>query len=75
MSIERGRGEINPKLTTEQRVDLVLDLTRRINLLDDLLATARARRGATGKSIPPEDGEQSALDGAAPAVAVQLWMI
>jgi hypothetical protein len=33
--------------TSQQRIELILDLTRRLGLLDDLLRTARARREAT----------------------------
>jgi predicted DNA-binding protein YlxM (UPF0122 family) len=36
-----------PILTVEQRVELILDLTRRLDLLDHLLSAARERRRAT----------------------------
>ena len=35
--------EIKQNLTTEQRLDLILDLTRRVDLLEDLLKTAREK--------------------------------
>jgi hypothetical protein len=35
----------------DQRVELILDLTRRLELLDDLLRTARAKRCAREKEI------------------------
>jgi len=36
--------EIKANLTIDQRVELILDLTRRLKLLDELLSNARARR-------------------------------
>jgi len=38
--------EIRDNATTDQRVELILDLNRRLALLDDLLSNARARRCA-----------------------------
>ncbi len=47
MATELLRKEPDSELTIEQRVELVLDFTRRIALLDDLLVTARQRRAPT----------------------------
>ena len=38
--------ELTGEITTQQRIELILDLTRRLGLLNDLLRTARARREA-----------------------------
>ena len=35
--------EIKQNLTIEQRMELILDLTRRVDLLEDLLKTAREK--------------------------------
>ncbi len=35
--------EIKQNLTTEQRLELILDLTRRMDLLEDLLKSAREK--------------------------------
>ncbi len=35
--------EIKQNLTTEQRMELILDLTRRMDLLEDLLKSAREK--------------------------------
>ena len=35
--------ETRQNLTTEQRVELILDLTRRLDLLEDLLKSAREK--------------------------------
>lgn len=37
--------ETKANLTIDQRVELIVDLTRRLELLDELLSKARARRG------------------------------
>ena len=50
--------EIKPNLTTEQRIELVLDLTRRLELLDDLLRAARARRRATDTEVSLAEVDQ-----------------
>ncbi len=39
--------ELAGEMTTQQRIELILDLTRRLGLLNDLLRTARVRREAT----------------------------
>jgi len=67
-------GELLPEeteleLTIGQRVDLVLDLTRRIELLDDLLDIARQRRGATDA----EADLWAARQVVAQAVMPSLW--
>jgi hypothetical protein len=43
--------EIRDNATIGQRVELILDLTRRLELLDELLSTARARRSARDTEI------------------------
>jgi len=43
--------EIRDNATIDQRVELILDLTRRLELLDDLLRTARAKRCARDTEI------------------------
>jgi hypothetical protein len=45
--------EISPDLTIEQRIELRLDLMRRVKLLDDLLRTAQAKRCATDSFVCP----------------------
>ena len=47
----RAIPEIRDHATFDQRVELILDLTRRLELLDDLLSTARARRSARDTEI------------------------
>jgi len=43
--------EIRDNATIDQRVELILDLTRRLELLDDLLRTARAKRCASESEL------------------------
>ena len=54
--------EIKANLTIEQRTELVLDLTRRVELLDDLLRAARARRCATDTEASLAEVNQAELD-------------
>jgi hypothetical protein len=54
--------EIKANLTIEQRIKLVLDLTRRMELLDDLLRAARARRCATDTEVSLADMDQADID-------------
>jgi hypothetical protein len=54
--------EITRNLTVEQRIELVLDLTRRVDLLDDLLRAARARRCATDTELGLAEVNQAELD-------------
>lgn len=54
--------EIKANLTIEQRIELVLDLTRRVELLDDLLRAARARRCATDTEVSLAEVNQAELD-------------
>ena len=75
MAVEDITDKMNPKTTIEQRVDLILDLTRRLELLDDLLNTALARRGATDQQVDPAEVERAELDNAAQAVITYLWTI
>jgi hypothetical protein len=46
--------EIKANLTIDQRVELILDLTRRLELLDELLSNARARRCERDNELRPE---------------------
>jgi hypothetical protein len=39
--------ELAREITPQQRIELIIDLTRRLGLLNDLLRTARMRREAT----------------------------
>ncbi len=54
--------EIKANLTIEQRIELVLDLTHRVELLDDLLRAARARRCATDTEASLAEVNQAELD-------------
>jgi len=75
---ERARKE--SELTIDQRIELVLDFTRRINLLDELLATARQRRATTDTEAGLSAAEQAEVDQAeydntAQTLVTQLWTI
>lgn len=74
---ERARKE--PELTIDQRIELVLDFTRRINLLDELLATARQRRAATDTEAGVSAAEQAEVDAeydnTAQTLVAQPWTI
>jgi len=54
--------EIKENLTIEQRIELVLDLTRRVELLDDLLRGARAKRYATDTVLRITEMDQADID-------------
>lgn len=54
--------EIKENLTIEERIELVLDLTRRVELLDDLLRAARARRCPTDTEVSLAEANQAELD-------------
>lgn len=54
--------EIKKNRTVDQRIDLVLDLTRRLELLDELLRNARARRCATDAEVSAAEANQAELD-------------
>ena len=43
--------EIRDNATVDQRVELILDLTRRLELLDELLSAARAKRCSSDTEI------------------------
>jgi hypothetical protein len=47
-------GQLIPEkktnMTTDERIELVLDLTRRLDLLNDLLKNARVRRSAKSET-------------------------
>ena len=73
MAAEDVTNEMDSKLTIKERVDLILDLTRRLELLDDLLQNARTRRGATDKQVDPAEVERAELDNAAQAIVTYLW--
>lgn len=80
MATELLRKEPDSEPTVEQRVELVFDFTRRIALLEDLLATARQRRAATDTEAGLSAAEQAALDQAeldntALKVVAQPWTI
>jgi len=53
--------EIKANLTIEQRIELVLDLTRRVVLLDDLLRAAKARRCATDTEVSLAEVDQAEI--------------
>ena len=54
--------EVNSNLTIEQRMELVLNLTRRVELLDDLLRSARARRCEIDAEYRLAEVEQTEVD-------------
>lgn len=54
--------EIKKDLNVEQRIELILDLTRRLELLDDLLTAAKDRRRMTDTEVRLIDVEQAELD-------------
>jgi hypothetical protein len=54
----------NPKTgtTIDERIELILDLTRRLELLDELLENARARRSATHAEFRVVDMDHAVLE-------------
>lgn len=48
--------------TIEERIELVLDLTRRMELLDCLLANARAKRRATDAEMSVVEMNRAEID-------------
>ena len=54
--------EIKANPTIEQRIELVLHLTHRLELLDDLLRNARAKRCATDRVVSVAEVDQSEID-------------
>jgi hypothetical protein len=54
--------EIKANPTIEQRIELVLHLTHRLELLDDLLRNARAKRCATDSVVSVAEEDQSEID-------------
>ena len=54
--------EIRANLTIEQRIELVMDLTRRLELLDDLMRAAREKRGVTSLPFSRIDLREAELD-------------
>ena len=54
--------EIKANLTIEQLIELVLDLTRRVELLDDLLRAARTRRCATDTEVSLAEVDQAEIN-------------
>ena len=51
MALKPSIPDINKDLNIEQRIELILDLTRRLELLDDLLTAARERRRMTDTEL------------------------
>ncbi len=54
--------EIKKDLNIEQRIELVLDLTCRVELLDELLRAAREKRRVTDTAVSLVDMEQDEFD-------------
>jgi len=54
--------EIRENLTTEQRIELVLDLDRRVKLLEDLLSAAREKRRASEAAVCLVEAERAELN-------------
>jgi hypothetical protein len=54
--------ENEANLTIEQRIELVLDLTRRVEMLDDLLSAARERRCATDTEVSVAEVDRAEID-------------
>ena len=54
--------EIKANRTIEQRIELVLHLTHRLELLDDLLRGARTKRRATDSVVSVAEVDQSDID-------------
>jgi hypothetical protein len=73
MAAELVTAEIGTNSTHEKRIELVLDLTRRLELLDDLLRTSRARRCSTETGMEQAELDDNA-DTSTTAVA-QPWMV
>ena len=55
-------SETGTDSTIEKRIELILDLARWLELLDDLLRTARAKRCATDTEVSLADVDQAKLD-------------
>lgn len=78
MATEFVTPQLGANLTLEKRIELVLDLTCRLELLDDLLSAARARRCTNETEVSFAGMEQAALDDNADTsttVIAQPWMI
>lgn len=73
MATELVTPQLGANLTHEKRIELVLDLTRRLELLDDLLRTSRARRCSTETGMEQAELDDNA-DTSTTAIA-QPWMI
>ncbi len=54
--------EIKKNLNIEQRIEVILYLTRRLELLDDLLRAAREKRCVTDTEVSMVEMEQAELD-------------
>lgn len=63
MDMHSMDSEREEHLTIDRRIELILDLTRRPDLLDDLLCTARARRCARDTEIRLIEAEQVDING------------
>ena len=62
MAAQPGVPKISTNLTNEQRVELLLDLARRVELLDALLSTVGTRRRATDTELCLADLDLADLD-------------
>ncbi len=67
MVFRLGIPETRENLTNDERIELVLDLTRRLELLDDLMKRARERRLATDTGACLTEAAQAEL-------AVPSWV-
>jgi hypothetical protein len=62
MATELVPSQLGTNSTLEKRIERVLDLTRRLKLLEDLLCTARARRWASEREVGFPGMDQAELD-------------
>ncbi|HMJ20349.1 MAG TPA: hypothetical protein VK513_00530 [Terriglobales bacterium] len=62
MAAQPGVPKISTNLTNEQRVELLLDLARRVELLDALLSMVGTRRRATDTELCMADLDLADLD-------------
>jgi hypothetical protein len=62
MNTLHANPEIRSDLTVEERIELVLYLTCRLELLDDLLRNARARRWVADSGAGQTKANQAELD-------------
>jgi len=62
MALALGISKNRENLTHDERIELILDLTRRIELLDDLMERARERRMATDAGACLTEAARAELD-------------